>query len=138
MNTNAVQVAPVNEFQSRWGYHPCNRETFLKLKRLHKAFWWHLRRSVAAERWNAKRPENRRGKEPQYLPTFAVPKKWSKWGDCYGMFRKVEEHQVRQLFQQARRPSATPVTVFSLETVRQIEAWLADVAKWESEFNHIS
>ena len=26
-------------YQSRWGYHPCDYETYLKLRRLHRAFW---------------------------------------------------------------------------------------------------
>lgn len=131
-NQAIVQSVDQNNLQSRWGHHPCNRETFLKLKALHKAFWSHLRISVRAERWLAKRPENRRGKEPQFCHQFHVAKKCACVAGVFGMYRKVEEHPVRVLFQQARKPSAEPVTPFDAATLSQIDAWLAELSRWES------
>jgi len=137
-NQAIVQSVNTDSLQSRWGHHPCNRETFLKLKALHKSFWSHLRRSVAAERRLAKLPENRRGKCPDFFPVFSVPKKWGKVADSlgvvkYGVFRKVEDHPVRILFQQARYPSVTPVPAFDAATLKQIDDWGIALAKWEQE-----
>jgi hypothetical protein len=49
----------MQSFQSRWGYHPCDFPTFLKLKRIHKVFWVGLRKLAAWERWHRKLPHNR-------------------------------------------------------------------------------
>jgi len=49
----------MNTFQSRWGFHPCDYHVFLKLKRVHKAYWEGLRKVAAWRRWERKRPCNR-------------------------------------------------------------------------------
>jgi hypothetical protein len=46
-------------FQSRWGWHPCDRETFAQLKRLHGLYWRALRRYSTWRRWHRKMPHNR-------------------------------------------------------------------------------
>jgi hypothetical protein len=46
-------------FQSRWGFHPCDYQLFLKLKRIHKAYWEGLRKLAAWQRWHRKLPANR-------------------------------------------------------------------------------
>jgi hypothetical protein len=46
-------------FQSRWGHHPCDYHVFLKLKRIHKAYWQGLRKLAAWRRWQRKLPANR-------------------------------------------------------------------------------
>jgi hypothetical protein len=46
-------------FQSRWGFHPCDYQVFLKLKRIHKAYWEGLRKLAAWQRWHGKLPANR-------------------------------------------------------------------------------
>ncbi len=114
--------------RSRWGYHPCNRETFLKLKRLHKAFWQQVRKYVAHERWTAKRPENRRGPEPRFCPLFAVPKVHE---PCVGYRRRCDAHPVRVLFQQARTPSDEPVAPLDAASLKQIDDWLTELDAWE-------
>lgn len=47
-------------FQSRWGYHPCGKELFLKLKKLNILAQKALRQMAVWERWNRKEPQNRR------------------------------------------------------------------------------
>jgi hypothetical protein len=59
-------------YRSRWGYHPCNYETFLKLKRLHKAYFEGLRMLAIWRRWRAKRPHNRRVPEPVVADVYRL------------------------------------------------------------------
>jgi hypothetical protein len=51
-------------YRSRWGHHPCNYETYWKLRRLHKAYYEGLTLLARWRRWRAKRPHNRKGPEP--------------------------------------------------------------------------
>lgn len=46
-------------FQSRWGFHPCDYATFLKLKKLHARYWQALRQYAQWRRWQRKQPQNR-------------------------------------------------------------------------------
>lgn len=47
-------------FQSRWGFHPCSYEFFLKLKKLNILCEKALRQMAASDRWHRKEPQNRR------------------------------------------------------------------------------
>ena len=49
----------MSTFESRWGFHPCDTDTFRKLKAIHKWYWQTLKDSAAWERWNRKLPKNR-------------------------------------------------------------------------------
>jgi hypothetical protein len=46
-------------YQSRWGYHPCDYETYLLLKWLNGLFLRALRLYAAWQRWARKMPHNR-------------------------------------------------------------------------------
>lgn len=46
-------------YQSRWGYHPCDYETYQLLKRLHALYLRARRQYAAWRRWARKRPHNR-------------------------------------------------------------------------------
>lgn len=83
----------VNVHQNRFGYHPCDYETYQKLKTLHKAYWKAVYGLAEWFRWQAKQPHNRvlrqkikdeTGKvigkkiigewnEPKYCPLFGLP-----------------------------------------------------------------
>jgi len=52
-------VAPAEAHRSRWGYHPCDYATFLKLRQLHKAYQKALRQYHEWLRWSRKAPQNR-------------------------------------------------------------------------------
>jgi hypothetical protein len=45
--------------RSRWGWHPCDRATYLLLKKLHGYYWRALRRFAEWQRWRRKQPQNR-------------------------------------------------------------------------------
>jgi hypothetical protein len=49
----------VQVHKSRWGYHPCDYETFLLLKKLNAFFLRALHRYTAWKRWSRKQPHNR-------------------------------------------------------------------------------
>ena len=49
--------------KSRFGYHPCDKEVFLKLKELNKIFVDALHKKAAWERWERKEPRNRIGRQ---------------------------------------------------------------------------
>lgn len=51
--------AGVKVYRSRWGYHPCPYETFLKLKKLSAAYWEAVGRAASWKRWHRKAPHNR-------------------------------------------------------------------------------
>lgn len=51
-------------FQSRWGYHPCSRETSKKLRFLNLVYQKALHLSAAWKRWEAKAPHNRVHRKP--------------------------------------------------------------------------
>jgi hypothetical protein len=54
---NAVVLSHVH--QGKYGYHPCDKETYLKLKALNKLYVEALRQKAAWDRWNRKLPKNR-------------------------------------------------------------------------------
>lgn len=48
-----------NVHQSKWGFHPCDVETYRKLKVIHKVYWESVFRMAAWNRWDRKHPQNR-------------------------------------------------------------------------------
>lgn len=46
-------------FESKWGFHPVDREDFAILKALHKLYWETWRQAYARMRWGRKMPHNR-------------------------------------------------------------------------------
>ena len=69
------------KFQGRFGFHPCDRATYLKLKLIHKVFWKSIFRSAQWYRWDRKEPQNRvqrfqraaDGKREKLVPPVALP-----------------------------------------------------------------
>lgn len=53
-----------NTFLSRWGFHPCDYETYLKLKKLKKLYWASVSANAKWHRWDRKQPQNRFYWEP--------------------------------------------------------------------------
>lgn len=49
----------INLAQSRWGFHPCHYEHYLKLKFLYKKLWKAVYQLAEFERWVRKEPQNR-------------------------------------------------------------------------------
>lgn len=49
----------IDTHQSRWGYHPCSYETYLKLKKLNSIIMTSSMQLAAHNRWARKNPANR-------------------------------------------------------------------------------
>lgn len=55
-----VEVAPASAVhKSRWGYHPCDYQTFLLIRKIHKAYRKAQRQGGSLKRWLRKQPQNR-------------------------------------------------------------------------------
>lgn len=65
INSKGIQV-----FKSRFGYHPCNYETFLKIKKIRKHYYESLPKAKNYYRWARKAEQNRTGQEPVVPPVF--------------------------------------------------------------------
>jgi hypothetical protein len=126
--------------QSRWGYHPCDYETFQKLKKLHARYWRALRGYAAWRRWQRKRPQNRvirewlrdaQGRrighrivgprpEPPLDPLFCVRAQvFSHFAEDARLVREgtvvervsFHDHGIPAAYRLARKPAATPEEV---------------------------
>lgn len=78
-------------YRSRWGFHPCDYQTFVKLKKLHKRFWEIQHASAKRVRWECK-TVHRHGEEPP------IPKGRLDW-------------RIRWAYVVARRPQSCPNSV---------------------------
>lgn len=113
--------------RSRFGFHPCSYQDYQKLKYLHRRYWETLRRFHQWHRWNQKLAENRIGAEPEFCEVFVENRPWAKPILRHGepgfkrYSKTVIDHGVIQLYQQSRMPSEEPVTVFSKETLEEID-----------------
>ena len=145
--TTTTETIQVNK--SKYGFHSCDRETFLKLKRLHKEYYIALRQKSIWDRWDRKAPQNRvirkwtrnekRQKigytivgpspEPEINSIFneKINKK-SHWGKNGQYHREqIEETYVNMKdrydivanFQRAKRPQASPKFVEKLSITKE-------------------
>ena len=57
--TEIVKKGTDGIYESRWGFHPCSRTHYMKLKYLRSKFYEALRKQAAWERWTCKEPINR-------------------------------------------------------------------------------
>ena len=126
-----------NEMKSRFGYHPCSYETFRKLKDLHKAYWQAVRDFHRWFRWDRKESQNQ--PEPKYCSLFLENKGWLRYtvsddGHRRGKYfpKKLIDHGIIELYQQARMPSATPVEPFKEEILANIEKLHVDLEQYKS------
>jgi hypothetical protein len=69
-----MQTTKERIHKSKWGYHPCDYATFLKLKKLNYRLLVAKRKAAAWHRWDRKATHNRKGKEPTIDEVFAVKK----------------------------------------------------------------
>lgn len=122
--------------KSRWGYHPCSYEDFLKLKLTHKLLlraYCDVKRWV---RWYHKEPQNRKTEEPVH-PSFLVHHGYHRVNErvFYGCGFAQYQNQnlylhVLEQYQRARKPVATPAEVLPLnlptgyeEIIKKLEAF---------------
>lgn len=102
--------------KSRWGYHPCDVETYRLLKRVAFLCFLSLRRDREWERWYRKAPHNRRrsisphGTAKRCRAYEPVPEPAR--SDVHGSWYQ----QLRRDCRTARQPAATPENVSPLQT----------------------
>ena len=116
-----------NTHRSRYGFHPCNFEVYRQLKYLHRRYWDTLRQFHTWHRWYRKQPENRSGSAPKYCAIFVEDRPWAKRVTRNGEkgFKRypktVVDHDVMQLYHEARMPQAQPVDLFSDQRIAAIK-----------------
>ena len=127
-------------FRSRWGFHPCDYQTFRKLKFLNQVYLRAVRLAHAWERWKRKDPHNRvvrrhvrneKGQtigyelpvplpEPIICPVFSQKVFERRHVDKKGIFSRegfMEEkvvtdgHWIPAAYASARQPVADPAEV---------------------------
>jgi hypothetical protein len=107
--------------ETRWGFVPCDYETYLKLKKAHKLLLRAYQDCKRNIRWNNKEPQNQKGPEPR------APKDFIEHGyhkldkkHFYGLgFRRVSGPgwqknlylHILEQYQKARRPVEKPEDV---------------------------
>lgn len=115
-----MATATTNVHQSKWGYHPCDYEQFLFLKKAHKLLlraYRDIKKWMAWERKTVYQPKE----EPVHPSMFvecgfhkAGKKTWSGYG-----FKKYRGqnlyHLVLEAYQNARRPVSNPDNVKKIE-----------------------
>ena len=142
MNVQEMAVKNTQVFQSRWGYHPCDRGLFLKLKEIMK-YHWQARRMLAEwERWYRKEPQNRvirkwikddNGRkcgyevvgpkpEPKTCPLFKYKDRWGQVS--FGGEAFLADYQ------NARNPKAQEDVKPLTHTIAQIDQLLAQCREW--------
>jgi hypothetical protein len=128
-----------DQLQSKWGFHPCNYETYRKLKELHKAYWQAIRDFSKWQRWINKQSQNRKGSQPpQYCPIFFENGPWLRYtkdqnGMLHGKWfsKRITDHGIIDLYHQARMPQQQPVESFSNETLAQINKIYAQWVEYQ-------
>lgn len=157
MTTVAVEKVPSNtnqtafESKSKRGYHPCDYDTFVKLKKLRSYFWRNVFKVAAWTRWNNKLPHNRVsfqwlrneqgqkiGKkvlgprsEPKFLALFTKPDRMSY--DFLVLANKLNDHGIEEAYQQARMPTKREDVKPLKLSGAQIDALLKQAEQWFAE-----
>ena len=158
--------APFEEktmFRSRWGFHPCDYQTYRKLKFLNQIYLKAVRMARAWERWRRKDPHNRvvrrrirneKGQvtgyeppvplpEPKICPVFSQKVFEQRHVGKQGNFSRegfVEETLVTDHFwipadyASSRKPVANPGEVQSLhQTMAEFDELNAKARRWLEE-----
>lgn len=90
------------EHQSRWGFHPCCHQDFLKIKLLHKHYWLAKIAEAAYNRYYNKQPQNRFiRKQNKILLTNPIPMPVPFFPAVYA---KILKKPIVPVYQQARHP----------------------------------
>lgn len=102
---NSQQVISVVH-QSRWGFHNCSYETYLKLRTLKKYYYRAMSVYFAQKRWLAKDPSNRIGEMPT-SSLLSIYTEIDRWGNS-----KLSDLGILEMFD-STKPNPLPVEVFS-------------------------
>lgn len=134
--------------KGRFGFYPCDFDTFLKIKKLHSFYWKALRRNAEWERWYRKAPQNR------VLRKWFRDEKGRKTGSeivgpkpepkCYPVFTEsnhyvakgghaLKDLGIREAYNNARTPREKAEDVAPLNlSVEKIDKMLAELEAFEA------
>ena len=128
-----MKITKNSVFESRFGFHPVDYETFRKLKQLHKLYWQTVYDVARWERLNRK-TVTKNVPEPLYCSVFVEEK------HCYTSYinkdghrgvkfhsKKVNDHGVIQAYQSARMPKE------SSDDVEPIHISISEIEKMISQ-----
>ena len=130
-----------NHHRSRFGFHPCSYELFLKLRYVHRHYWITVRDFHRWYRWIRKEPQNRIGSEPAYCPVFVENRTWIKSVVTHGVDgykilpKTLVDHGIVDLYHTARMPSPEPVPELSSDVIEQIENLYDKLNEWFASAN---
>lgn len=106
--------------ESKYGFHPCDRETCLKLKEAHRILLRAYRDVKRFIRWDNKLPHNRKGERPCCPKLIEVGHHRLDKHEFYGRgfarygTKNLYLHVLHQ-YEKARRPKPTPEEVEPLD-----------------------
>ena len=137
----STATLPNGVFQSKWGFHPCDHATFLKLKRLN---WFaHLSRRLNAqyERWARKQPQNRFVKTTKVVDGkkyrgWALDEKGNRipWLEPVSVPGKLGNDLIAENYRRARFPVSSPEAVKPLTLrIEDIDAELKICETWYAD-----
>mgnify|MGYP003394881018 CR=1 FL=1 len=102
--------------KGRFGFHPCDYETYLKLKAIKKRYWQSVYTDARHDRWERKFPKNRKGQEPPKACPHIGIRVWG-WRNApdgskvYGKVPAKPDQHLLDWFEMARTPQATEAEV---------------------------
>jgi len=126
--------------QSRWGFHPVDYPTFLKLRVLHRRYWETVRAVARFVRWDRK-TVRRQGPAPRYCPAFVQERgRWEErpqrdhptWRPvCRWRPKTLIDRGVVEAYRTARMPAESPEGVKELSLSQaEIERLFDEVEAW--------
>lgn len=118
-NSGSMNYEPC---RSRWGWHACSHDVYLKLKKIKKAYFDALRQSANFRRW-ARKTVRQSESAPEVNPAFLVKQRWEKkiqGRDAHGQSiigmrwnpAPVDPGCFLDLFDKARKPHGHRVDPF--------------------------
>jgi hypothetical protein len=146
----------MNVFRSRWGYHPCDYETYLLLKKLNGCYEAALRAFAVWQRWARKEPQNRvqhrrvRNDKGQTIRTEVIgPLPEPRLSALFCTKARVLTHEaghgtregwrvalneslrIAEVYRRARAPAATPEAVTALPwSVAEVRHLVEQASEW--------
>lgn len=115
----------LDRFHSRYGYHPCDYETYLVVRKLHRYMWKMCRELGRLRAYGRKQEHNRKGPVPRVCPLITKFNiEIQPWGpysgthpvdrylhpDCWrGGEVIIPDQDLRDLYREARYPQGSRV-----------------------------
>lgn len=130
--------------ESKRGFHPCDHETFLKLKEAHKLLLRAYRDVKCFIRWDDKLPHNRKGSKPRCPADFIeigfhqldkhsfTGRGFARCRDSLGRTRNLYLHVLHE-YQKARRPKARPEDVEPLDLPADLDEAIEKLREFYAE-----